>query len=280
MLKISKRLLPFSAVTLSTVLILNMCIIGNTTQVTANDDNYDITEKINVALSRSLAWLEGSQNSNGSWGNADIINDTCYSISTLSDNGYDVATGVQWLSTVSLNDNVDTLSRKLYATHTKNSYAKSLIGMQNADGGFGVDKNYRSEVYDTVLAFEAFATLDTSAYDSNTQKMLSYLADSQNDDGSFSCSQYNDAEETLTARIVYDTMQYLNSKSLNSSKLLTMVSSAQTYLSSTTVTNFDMEENQIEGSLYYALFKQAKGDYTEVYDIGEVLTAYRGGSFL
>lgn len=263
MQKLSKKLLTASALVLSLAIVINMCVIGSVS-VTATTDTYDITERINTTLTHSLEWLNSSQNENGSWGDEQIINDTCYSISALNSNGYDTSAGLSWLDSLTVAKNNDTISHKIFAT-SNTSYAKDLIAMQNKDGGFGIHKNYSSDVYDSVLAFEALTSLNTTDYNKNIQSILSYFINSQNTDGSYSINGYNDPDKALSARVAYNMLKYLNDNKLTSTEVLNSIAAATSFLSGTNVT--DMSESNIESTIYYCLLKNQQGDYTNVYDI-------------
>lgn len=274
--KLPHKILPAFAVTLSTALIMNMCIVGNVS-VNATDD-YDIKESANKILKNSVEWLAASQKENGSWGDEQTVNDTCYSLYALSANGYDASSGRQWLNSISSTKNGDILSHKLFATADSGAYAKDLLAVQNKDGGFGLDKSYTSEVYDTILAIEAFESVGSTEYNTNVENMISFLVNNQNSNGSWSCNQYNDAENALTARVAYDMVKYLSDNSLSSSAISSSVSLADIYLSSTNTAQLDMSENNIEASMYYSLLKQAKGDYTEIYDIVQNIESVQNGN--
>ncbi|MGN1433679.1 MAG: VWA domain-containing protein, partial [Ruminococcus sp.] len=278
--RFSKQVFSVLAILLSVTLISNIFVIGSI-NAGATTDTYDITAKINETLNKSIKWISDSQSDEGSWGDNQLINDTAYGMAALRQQDLTSESGTAWLEQFAVGNNSDVLARKLLATGNKQEYALPLLSKQNSDGGFGVESSYTSEVYDTVLALEAFESLDNSDYSQETENMILFLASVQNSDGSWSCNQYNDAENALTARVAYDIISYLNDNLKTSSELSKVISSADVYLSNTDAALFDMSENSIESSLYYSLLKQEKDDYTDVYNIVQSLVEAQNsnGSF-
>lgn len=284
MQKLWKKTLPVIALTISLTILLNMGVTGGATALVNSQslddfEPYNIMEKINVTLSQSTQWLKDTQKVDGSWGDEQLINDTCFSVWSLNNNGEDTTAGVNWLNNMTTQENSDTLSHRLFATQDSSAYSTKLLQMQNTDGGFGVQKKYTSEPYDTVLALEALENLAKSEYKNNIEKMFSYLISVQNSDGGWGCNEYNDSDKALTGRIAYDIVKYLKDSSVTSQQLLSSVSKASSFLSGTEISK--MTEDSFDDTLYYCLLKQQQGNYTDIYDVVEALSASQSenGSF-
>lgn len=145
------------------------------------------------------------------------------------------------------------------------SYANELLAAINTDGGYGVERKYTSDPYDTALVMEAFESLGITGYNSHIEKIVNYFIASQNSDEGWGYNECNETDETLTARIAYDILKYLSDNLLNYKDAIACVTYANDMLSSVDVT--DMNEDKIELAIYNCLLKQQLGDYTGVYDI-------------
>ena len=237
--------------------------------VTASTEPYDINEKITTTLNKALDWISDSQNENGSWGDQKIINDTCYGIYSLKTNNREFKSGIKYVNNFDVIDNTDTLSHCLIATGDKDLYSENLVSYINDDGGVGLNKTFSSEIYDTVLAFEALESLHSEEYNSVLTDMINYIINNQKDDGSWRCNEYNDSGQEITARTAYIMSKYINENQITSSVISTSIAKANAYLSSVNLTDFS--ELSIRKSIYTNLFRNSLGDYTSVYETVEAI---------
>lgn len=256
------RMLSF-LLALVIVLTTGIFVISNNPVADAKGP-YDISEKISSTLNNALCWIKNTQNDNGSWGDEQIINDSSYGVYALRTNNIDYNKDFKYFENYDITENTDILSRIVMITGEDNSYVKTLIAMQNNDGGFGVTKRYTSEIFDTVLALEAFESFDSKAYESEIQKMIMYLIYNQEEDGSWKVNHYNGSEIALTARVAYYSNKYLTEHNLTSAETEDAFSKSDVFLSS--VNSSDMNKEKIETTLYTQLYKNSRGDYTHVYD--------------
>lgn len=158
------------------------------------------------AIDIGLLYLESTQDDFGAWGEhgklqtADIANILEYiganhqkeTIQKLISNAADYFIAEDFL-------NNDDLSRYLLIDEIRDEwYVDYLLDAQNADGGFGIYQDYKSDVIDTKLVLETLADLgETEAM----TKAAYYLASLQNEDGGFSYQPGLQSNPELTAEI-------------------------------------------------------------------------------
>lgn len=240
-------------------------------------DNFEY--KINSILMSALEWIEASQNKDGCWKNEKLINDSCYCIFALRENGYDVSDELQVINNINNEINSDILSHKIIASQDDSIYVDELIVMQNSDGGVGINEKYESDVYDTLLALEALGNLGKAEYDNNIEQMILYLISKQNVDGGWGINDVSDTDKALTVRILYEIIKYINSNQIVDINVTGVISKADEYL--TEVENKSFNKESIEEKIYYELIRIEQGDYTNienfVEDISDIQS--RDGSF-
>lgn len=256
----------YKILSLSLVITLftSMFVISNNTTAEAKAP-YDISAKISSILSSSLDWIANSQKENGSWGDEQIINDSSYGAYALRTNNMNYEQGLDYLKNYDMDENTDTLSHVLMTVGEDGSYAQKLITMQNDDGGFGLNKQYASESFDTLLALEAFESIDSNKYDAAIREMIMYLISNQQEDGSWTINEYNESETAFTARVAYCIGKYLKEHNLTSSEIEAAFSKTDALLSSSNA--LDFSEEKIEATLYTQFYKNLRGNYTRVYDV-------------
>ncbi len=160
-------------------------------------------------LEKAVAWLMGSQKSDGSWMNQSqtAVRDTEEATLTLKD--FEVAQanyamGLQWLGNASAT-NVDYLSRRIEALAVSGqdvqALTSELIARQNPDGGWGSNGIYRSAPVDTALALNG---LIVARYSDMTKisKALDYLLAQQNTDGGWGFYQGGESNVYMTAKVL------------------------------------------------------------------------------
>ncbi|MDE7389574.1 MAG: hypothetical protein K2M82_01325, partial [Lachnospiraceae bacterium] len=95
--------------------------------------------------------------------------------------------------------NTDIVSKYLLLEFfQEEEYIEYILNSQNPDGGFGLAKNYASDIIDTKLALKALADLDETEAITNAAM---YIAALQNADGGFSYQKGLPSNPELTAEI-------------------------------------------------------------------------------
>ncbi len=160
---------------------------------------------------QALEWILGSANENGSFGDDSLINDTAEVQKLLGDFGVDYES--EWLieNAAKWSNNNDSLAR-LYLATGNEEYLEPVLATQNPDGGFGLNRDYTSDVLDSVLVYEALVRryIQTGENLKELQLLAAYLMEQQNDDGSYSYTQGAGADYELTARIAIITTYLIN----------------------------------------------------------------------
>ena len=137
-----------------------------------------------------VKWLMTNQKTDGSWMELaqTVKRDTAEAVFAIKDFAIaqqNYSLGFQWLSRDE-SENVDYLSRKLETLVNRGQDASALmneiLSRQNADGGWGSNRDYLSNPLDTALALKAIAL---AGYSDTTvvSKAITYVRAVQNGDG-------------------------------------------------------------------------------------------------
>ncbi|HYS55909.1 MAG TPA: CARDB domain-containing protein [Thermoanaerobaculia bacterium] len=159
---------------------------------------------------RGIAWLNGHQNANGSWGalpdlvprdtaRALLAMQTLHSISSALSSGY------AWLATQPLDANqlLAEQALALAAGKSDSSAALNKLAAQRSAIGpdFGGFTNHSGDTYDSALALQAFATSE-ALYSTNISGLLSTVVSRQNVDGGWGIDQGFDSNPVLTSEVL------------------------------------------------------------------------------
>ena len=173
-----------------------------------NDITYAETLGYDNNIDTAINWLISMQNDNGSW-NQNMLTtlavlDTIQSKETTSEDE-----AIEWIKTKSISNN-DFLSRYLLIDNLADYELADLLALQNSDGGFGIQKNYGSDTFDTLLAAKAMLARDEEITDaSRIDRAIYYLVSRQNEDGSWSYIKGGEPNICLTSEIIILLADYL-----------------------------------------------------------------------
>lgn len=260
---------------LSCSLILNFLPLFGA-NVAASTDPYNISGKIDLILSKALDWIENNQKQSGGWGDERLVNDTAYSVYSLRRNDRANASGTRFLTEFDVDENTDTLSHILSATGLEAQYVAKLLSHQNSDNGFGLNMDYSSEAYDTVLALEALEEINNDKHNDTIKKIVLYLLAHQNKDGSWSGNEYNDGNTAFTARAAYAISKYLTENHLTSDSVVSAFAKTNSFLSSVSAT--DVSQKGLQAALYKQMVRHLNDDYTDVYQTVEAIEEAQKGN--
>lgn len=144
---------------------------------------------------QSVKWIKKEQNRDGSFGD----NIQLYETSRILENlAYEESLAdekekaLQWLKKSETKSNDDIFRKLLAITQNnklvnKNQEEIEFAELQNKDGGFGISKDYKSDVLDTILAVECMEKSEKDNSEKIT-KAVNYLNLCQNEDGGFAFS--------------------------------------------------------------------------------------------
>ena len=212
---------------LSVVMIANTLTGFSIVNVKADDSHGK-----NVIASESanaLNYIVSEQNERGDWSKNYNRLDTYESMNVLQkydenedwSNSYSKA--LDYVRDID-ETNTDYLSRKLMITELADeSNIEKLIANQNINGGYGLNKNYESDVLDTILAVNALTNYISNVDASNTYVIQSeinavnYLLSKQNADGSLSYENVEEGSVLLTSEMVsaiYDYKKVLSKNNI------------------------------------------------------------------
>ncbi|MBR5372871.1 MAG: hypothetical protein IK130_11735 [Oscillospiraceae bacterium] len=159
-------------------------------------------------LEQAEAYLEKRINSDGSVGNSAVINDTADAVYIFRRDGQrDLAPQLAWLGQQMQTDNTDICARIVSATGNP-AYLSEILKTQGADGGFGLNAGYRSDVQDTRLVLAAVNDCGGGELTQSGKAASRYLAAASAADGSYSYTETSAADAVLTADVLYDLSRF------------------------------------------------------------------------
>ncbi|MDD2893354.1 MAG: CARDB domain-containing protein, partial [Halothiobacillaceae bacterium] len=160
-------------------------------------------------IDEGLAWLRAQQNAQGFWSDKEATTqrDTMVATSTLRQIDSSFIGGVAALNWLAQHPspNNDYLARQasLLAEDGKGGGAaqrSALLGLQNADGGWGLAAGYQSNVLDSALAVLALAGQGVNQ--AVLDKAGQYLVAAQNSDGGWSFAPNGPSRTSVTATAI------------------------------------------------------------------------------
>ena len=158
---------------------------------------------------KALEWLKQTQNENQSYGDVRLINDTADVAEILKDCGKPEEN--TWLleQATDWGNNTDSLAR-LYSATGEEKYLSQMVKFQNKDGGFGLNADYRSDMPDSALAYEALVRsyMATGQNENQIMQLMEYLMTQQNADGGYSYIKGGQSDYMLTVKIALITTAY------------------------------------------------------------------------
>ncbi|WP_165755707.1 VWA domain-containing protein [Ruminiclostridium hungatei] len=187
------------------------------------------------AVAKAHAWLETSQNADGSWGDkATAFVDTGELAQYLSDNGVlqeGLEKAIAWLEAlVPKNNDMAARALPFVGNAGKHSVLRAdLLRSQNKDGGWGIFKGYESDVPDTNLVLGALLKEQAPDLES-MKKAVSYLINRQMPDGSWTFTDAGDTTVALVAGTVITLNSFQTKTGLTSPELQTAMRKAGEYL--------------------------------------------------
>ncbi|MEW6618037.1 MAG: CARDB domain-containing protein [bacterium] len=175
-------------------------------------------EAQDVAIDKGVQWLKDTQSSNGCWGTetvypSTLFRDTCLIADTLCYlNLLDTPTinVVNWITSQDTTC-IRQLARKINTLATFGTQTTPLIGTltlaQNSDGGWGINKGFKSTILNTILVLKALCMAN---YSDTTiiNNAISYISANQNPDGSWGFTSESGSNIYLTALVLLVLNQY------------------------------------------------------------------------
>lgn len=157
---------------------------------------------------KALAYLENSVSSDGSVGSSATVNDTADAVYLFRQTGeHDLSAQLAWLGQNMQTDNTD-VSARIVSASGNPAYLADVLKTQNADGGFGLNAGYSSDVPDTVLVLAAVNDCGGGELTEAGKKAARYLADAAAADGSYAYTDSAAADNTLTASVLCELSRF------------------------------------------------------------------------
>jgi len=145
----------------------------------------------------AIEWLRQNQNDEGYWGENLRVHETLEVLKNIGEEqiklGTEIDKASEWLETQTLSNN-DYIFRFISTNQSQQNNGTQIIREhQNEDGGFGISRNYSSDVYDTLLSLDACMFMEEIPMDT-VEKGIEYIVGNQMESGGFS---YTDKTEDV-----------------------------------------------------------------------------------
>ncbi|MBP5361489.1 MAG: hypothetical protein J6Y71_00435, partial [Ruminococcus sp.] len=237
------------SVFLSSVLVLNTAAMIRFKASSVSP--VEASELRNGIIEKAVSYLDSEKNSDGSYGNSNLVNDTTETLIALRAAQKETdPTSETWVTDSISFKNTD-MTARLSAASAKSEYLEKLENKQNTDGGFGLYPDYASDILDSVLVLEA---INDTAYSGNKISgigICTYLLNSAKSNGSYSYTEASDSDDILTSMVVYNVGRYLSSNNYE----LTSFEAPITYLKN--IENNSYKDEDIKETLYRCLALQS-----------------------
>ena len=237
------------SVFLSSVLVLNTAAMIRFKASSVSP--VEASELRNGIIEKAVSYLDSEKNSDGSYGNSNLVNDTTETLIALRAAQKETdPTSETWVTDSISFKNTD-MTARLSAASAKSEYLEKLENKQNTDGGFGLYPDYASDILDSVLVLEA---INDTAYSGNKISgigICTYLLNSAKSNGSYSYTEASDSDDILTSMVVYNVGRYLSSNNYE----LTSFETPITYLKN--IENNSYKDEDIKETLYRCLALQS-----------------------
>ncbi len=163
---------------------------------------------------KAVQWLTAAGGENQQWGDNELPNLTCGAMAVLREEGKEVDSPYlhQWEKDKK-ELNIDEAAHLVWGWRDK-AYLDSIWEWQNEDGGFGLTKEYTSDVYDTMLVLLAEAAVKENGdltgteenvnQESSLQRIRSavdYIINQQREEGGFGYTATGNMSPSLSAQI-------------------------------------------------------------------------------
>ncbi|CDM67393.1 Hypothetical protein CM240_0223 [Clostridium bornimense] len=224
----SKKIAIKTKQMIAKVLII-ICLITNINTnyiVLAQDEN------TNTEIESAIEWLETNQNEDGTWGDS-IQQITTYQVLDVLQSELDseksYKEGLKWAKEQE-ESTVDYQARRLMIKElvTKDNI-EDLIKNQNEDGGFGLTDLYGSDVVDANLVLTVLLDQNEQEVDVEN-RLVNYILNHQNEDGSFSYFEDTTESVKLTAEVIIALNKFSNICENNSYNVQQSIRKAGDYL--------------------------------------------------
>lgn len=187
------RLRRLAALALSCTLVGNLCGILTTAVA---EEQTDYSTMMSDIKGKSLKYLGTRKNSDGSYGDPALLNDTADAIYLLRSSGSDTAAlTAQTAEKVTCLDE----AAQLAAAAADTAWLADVMTQQHPDGGFGLTPAYASDTYDTALTLFALGEGGVGSYGSAAGNAVRWLTGQQRSDGSYAYNDNSEGNVSLTA---------------------------------------------------------------------------------
>ena len=143
---------------------------------------------------------------------------------------------------------------KLYQLTDNQDYLKTITASQNADGGFGINNWYESDILDTIIVFEALIyeyqnSSENEAAKEILDKTVSYLIKNMNADGGFPYISKQKSDFMLTVKAGLLLNLYISDEIEENADLTECIQKIDAFIQSH---NYDMEQEEYFEEAAYA----------------------------
>ena len=167
---------------------------------------YAKEEKLDTTIvDKGILYLSNSQKEDGSWNENQILKvltttEVLRAFEKKNIKNETEEKAKNWLNEQDFS-NLDLKARAVsfLQEDKKKISLEEIANSQNEDGGFGVTKEYGSDIFDTVIVAKTLS--ENNAYKESVDKAIRYIITHQNEDGSWSESELEEGSIYVTALV-------------------------------------------------------------------------------
>lgn len=231
------------------------------------------SEKIEGDVSKAINWLVSKQKDNGSWENS--LQKICdYNVLNILQNKSEYIDnyekGINYYKDIKEINNDYMARRYLIKDLVSSDELDKLVESQNEDGGFGILKNYSSDVLDTCLILNALLENYDDKYKSVVTNGIVFLMNKQNDDGSYSIFDC-EGDIELTSRVISTLELFINKTKIVYPELNNVIDLASEYVRNNIEAVLSDKENLSKVNTFIIGYKALIDSNKEPEDLKETL---------
>lgn len=196
----------------------------------ATESDAKLVAKKDAIVNKAFNYIKSTKNNNGSFGDDKFINTTAETSYVYGLCGVKLDDKTKsWLDNNIVDNNVDVLSREIMATGNTKLF-DNIMSCQNSDGGFGLSKEYKSDVWDSLLVLEAINKTGCRDYDDESWKLVNYIVNQINDNGSYSYTKQSEDNVIITSMALTSVKTYMKDRKITSDGTKTMLKRSYDYI--------------------------------------------------
>ena len=194
--------------------------------------SYDENEDSRVKIQRALSWVKTKKNEDGTWGNSDtalFYTSEIIGIKEYINSELDFSKLQQSLKTESSSSDYKSRELAFYEGQQNEERINQLSQYQNEDGGFGGEKGFDSNIWDTLVVCKNLILYENQCKDKIDNSIV-YILSNQNKDGGWSYLKDEESDVFLTSQVILLFYSYMQEYKVSPKVLIESSQTASNFL--------------------------------------------------